>query len=115
MTGAVAVRKKLETIIQEQGVVHADLRLPKTSRLIKVDEQRRMTISEGEPVLSLIDFDYAGMVGEVRYPPFRDPRFLWPTEAKSFGVLEFPSIISGTRLFSWQNPLSLAPMTNVLP
>ena len=57
-----AVRKKLEQIIaclQERGMVHADLR-PKNI-MVKVDEQRRMTMSEGEPVLSLIDFDWAGM------------------------------------------------------
>jgi hypothetical protein len=80
-----AVRSKLERIIallQEKRMVHADLR-PKNI-MVKVDGQHRMIMSKDEPVLSLIDFDWAGMVGEVRYPPFLNPRVPWPEGAGGY-------------------------------
>ena len=79
-----AVRKKLDTIIsclQEQKMVHADLR-PKNI-MVQVDGQRRMT--KDEPVLSVIDFDWSGTVGDARYPPFLNPEVPWPPEAKGYG------------------------------
>jgi len=80
-----AVRKKLEKIIdslQDKKMVHADLR-PKNI-MIQVDKDRHITMSENEPVLSLIDFDWAGTVGEARYPPFLNHRIRWPTGAKGY-------------------------------
>ena len=52
--------------------------------MVKVDEQRRITMSEGEPVLQLIDFDWAGKVGEVCYPPFLNPSIPWPEGAEAY-------------------------------
>ena len=80
-----AVRKRLEEIVdclQTQQMVHTDLR-PKNI-LVKVDEHRRVTMAEGKPVLSLIDFDWSGLVGEARYPPFLNPRIPWPTKTKGY-------------------------------
>jgi len=85
-TMADAVRIKLEKIIdflQERRMVHADLR-PKNI-MVEVDEQRRMKMSENGPVLSLIDFDWAGIVNEVCYPPFLNPRIPWPPGAEAYG------------------------------
>jgi len=81
-----AVRKELEKIVdclQERGMVHADLR-PKNI-MAKVDEQHRITISEDEPILSVIDFDLAGMVDEACYPPFLNPQVPWPTGTEDYG------------------------------
>ena len=80
-----AVRKRLEEIVdylQVQQMVHADLR-PKNI-LVKVDEQCCVTMPKGEPVLSLIDFDWSGLVDEARYPPFLNPRISWPTKTKGY-------------------------------
>ena len=90
-----AVRGKLDEIIQalqEQNMVHADLR-PKNV-MVKVDEQGCMTT---EPVLSLIDFDWAGTVGEARYPPSLNHRIPWPTSAEAYGKVgrEDDSILLG--------------------
>ena len=85
---AAPVRKKLETVIdslQRQKMVHADFR-PKNI-MVKVDEQHRIAISASEPVLSLVDFDWAGTVGEACYPPFLNPRIPWPTGAKGYGKI----------------------------
>ena len=80
-----AVRKRLEEIVdclQTQRMVHADLR--PTNILVKVDGQCHVAMPEGKPVLSLIDFDWSGMVDEARYPPFLNPRIPWPTETKGY-------------------------------
>jgi serine/threonine protein kinase len=80
-----AVRSKLEQIIarlQEQGMVHADLR--PQNIMVKVDGQCHVTMPEREPILSLIDFDWAGMVGEARYPPLLNPKVPWPEGTKCF-------------------------------
>ena len=85
-TMASAVRKKLDTIIdflQEQRMVHADLR--PESIMIQVDGQRRMRVSEDGPVLSVIDFDWAGRVDEVCYPPSLNRRVPWPPGGKVYG------------------------------
>jgi hypothetical protein len=82
---AVPVRRKLDQILarlQGQGMVHADMR-PKNI-MVKVDGQGRLTMLKGEPVLSLIDFDWAGLVGKARYPPLLNPQVLWPEGAKCF-------------------------------
>ena len=83
---ATPVRKKIETIIdylQGQEMVHADLR-PKNI-MIQVDAQRHIVTSANEPVLSLIDFDWAGTVGEACYPPLLNPHIPWPTGTKAYG------------------------------
>ena len=41
-------------------------------------------MSGSEPVLSLIDFDWAGIVEEVCYPPFLNPRISWPVGAGAY-------------------------------
>ena len=77
-----AVRKKLEEIIdhlQKHNMVHADLR-PKNI-MVAVDGQRGMT---SELILKVIDFDWAGTVGEVRYPPLLNPHIQWPSGAKGY-------------------------------
>jgi hypothetical protein len=79
------VRNKLEVItdhLQTQQMVHADLR-PKNI-MVKVDEQRQMVMSGSEPVLLLIDFDWAGIVDEVRYPPFLNRCIPWPAGAEGY-------------------------------
>jgi len=80
-----AVRKKLEEIIdclQGQKMVHADMR-PKNI-MVNVDGQRGMVMSESKPVLKMIDFDWAGMVGEACYPPLLNPKIRWPSGAKGY-------------------------------
>jgi hypothetical protein len=79
------VRNGLEAIIghlQAQQMVHADLR-PKNV-MVKVDEQHRIVISGSEPFLSLVDFDWTGIVGEACYPPFLNPRIHWPEGAEAY-------------------------------
>ena len=79
------VRKKLEAIIghlQARQMVHADLR-PRNI-MVKVDGQRRMVTSGSEPVLSLIDFDWGGVVGEACYPPFLNHCIRWPAGAEGY-------------------------------
>ena len=80
-----AVRQKLEAIIdrlQSRKMVHADLR-PKNI-LVKVDERHRIVMSGREPVLTVIDFDWAGIVGEVCYPPLLNDRVPWPAGAEAY-------------------------------
>lgn len=80
-----AVRKKLERIIdllQEQRMVHVDLR--PNNVMVKVDGSGEMVMDEHGPIFSLIDFDCAGKVGEVRYPPFLNPAVPWPAGAKGY-------------------------------
>jgi hypothetical protein len=84
-TDETAVRKKLENIIdclQSNKMVHADLR-PKNI-MIKVDRKRGIIMAEGEPTLSVIDFDWAGPVDEACYPPLLNPKILWPAGAKAY-------------------------------
>lgn len=84
-TMAGAVRKKLDKIIdllQDQNMVHADLR-PKNI-MVQVDKHHQITMSETEPALSLVDFDWAGTVDEVSYPPCLNRQIPWPTAAKGF-------------------------------
>jgi hypothetical protein len=79
-----AVRKKLENIIdllQKQKMVHTDLR-PKNI-MIKVDGNRKI-MAKGGLSLSVIDFDWAGLVDEVCYPPFLNKKVLWPPGAKAY-------------------------------
>jgi hypothetical protein len=80
-----AVRNKLEEIIgclQSKEMVHADLR-PKNI-MIKVDRNRDISMAEGEPTLSVIDFDWGGLVGEACYPPFLNPKIPWPGGANAY-------------------------------
>jgi hypothetical protein len=85
-------RKKLEKIIdllQARNMVHVDLR-PKNI-MVKVDGKGDMVMDEreNEPILSMVDFDWSGTVGEVRYSPFLNPEIAWPTGAaalKKVGV-----------------------------
>jgi hypothetical protein len=85
---AAAVRKKLEKIIdllQKQKMVHVDLR-PKNI-MIKVDGNHKIIMAKGAkggPSLSVIDFDWAGLVDEVCYPPFLNKKVLWPPGAKAY-------------------------------
>lgn len=82
---ATPVRKKLDTIIdslQGQRMVHGDMR-PKNI-MVQVDEHRHMA---PEPVLSLIDFDWAGMVDEACYPPLLNTHIHWPTGAAPYGKI----------------------------
>ena len=79
------VRKRLDEIVdclQAERMVHADLR--STNILVKVDGQCQVAMAEGKPVLSIIDFDWSGLVDEARYPPFLNPRIPWPTETKGY-------------------------------
>ncbi|KAG8824328.1 hypothetical protein FRC18_010548 [Serendipita sp. 400] len=79
------VREKLEMIIkrlQKQKMVHADLR--PTNIMIKVDGKGDMMIDENEPILSVVDFDWAGRAGEVCYQPLLNPNVPWPTGAKAY-------------------------------
>lgn len=79
------VRKRLERIVdhlQAKKMVHVDLR-PKNI-MIKVDGNGDIIISEQEPILSMIDFDWAGTVDEVLYPPFLNPKVPWPPGAKAY-------------------------------
>jgi hypothetical protein len=80
-----AVRKKLEEIVdllQGQKMVHTDLR-PKNI-MVKVDKDGDIVMSEDKPILSLIDFDWSGMVDDVHYPPFLNPTLPWPTGVKAY-------------------------------
>ncbi|PVG00116.1 hypothetical protein CPB86DRAFT_782982 [Serendipita vermifera] len=84
-TKAGAIRKKLEKVIkslQEQGMVHADLR--PTNIMVKVDGNDDILMREEEPILHVVDFDWAGNVGDVCYPPFLNPNVLWPSGAKAY-------------------------------
>ncbi|CAG8667674.1 15633_t:CDS:2, partial [Acaulospora colombiana] len=70
-----AVRKKLEGIIgvlQDQKMVHADLR--PTNIMMKVDGNYHIMMHKDEPILRVIDFDWAGKANEARYPPFLNPK-----------------------------------------
>jgi hypothetical protein len=81
---AAAVRKKLEHIIkvlEMQKMVHADLR--SMNVMIQVDGKGNIIFNDG-PVLSVIDFDWSGKVGEVCYPPFLNPSIRWPEGIKSY-------------------------------
>ena len=83
---AVSVRKKIETIIdhlQGQEMAHADLR-PKNI-MIQVDAPRHILTTANGPVLSVIDFDWAGTVNEACYPPFLNHHIPWLTGAKAYG------------------------------
>jgi hypothetical protein len=80
-----AVRRKLESIIkllQKSKMVHADLR--PTNVMIKVDGKGHIILSKGVPILSVIDFDWAGTVGEACYPPFLNRKVPWPEGAKAY-------------------------------
>jgi hypothetical protein len=84
-TNEAAVRTKLERIIdrlQSNRMVHADLR-PKNI-MIKVGPNRDIVMAEDEPILSVIDFDWGGLVGEVCYPPLLNKKIPWPTGAKAY-------------------------------
>jgi len=84
-TMADVVKMKLEKtidILQQQKMVHADLR-PKNI-MVGVDGQGHMKMHENEPALSFVNFDWAGMVGEACYPPFLNPQIHWPEGAKAF-------------------------------
>ena len=84
-TNGKAVRTKLEIIIdhlQSNRMVHTDLR-PKNI-MIKVDRNRDIIMAGDEPTLSVIDFDWGGLVGDVCYPPFLNPKIPWPTGAKAY-------------------------------
>ncbi|PVF91267.1 hypothetical protein CPB86DRAFT_745831, partial [Serendipita vermifera] len=61
-------RCEIITLLQGQKMVHVDLR-PKNI-MVKVDENGDMVMSGDEPILSVIDFDWSGIVGDVRYSPF---------------------------------------------
>jgi len=41
-------------------------------------------MSESKPVLKMIDFDWAGMVGEACYPPLLNPKITWSSGAKGY-------------------------------
>jgi hypothetical protein len=84
-TNAAAVRQKLEEILsllQSQKMVHADFRA--VNIMVKVDMNGDIVITEEGPVLSVIDFDWAGTAGQVCYPPFLNPSIPWPTGAKPY-------------------------------
>jgi len=74
--------KKTIDVLKKQKMVHADLR-PKNI-MVEVDGQGHMKMHENKPTLSFIDFDWAGMVGKARYPPFLNPQIPWPEGAKAF-------------------------------
>ncbi|PVG00642.1 hypothetical protein CPB86DRAFT_700905 [Serendipita vermifera] len=79
------VRTKLENIIellQRRKMVHADLR-PRNI-MVKVDGSRDIILHENQPLLYVVDFDWAGMVGEARYPPFLNPKVPWPTRTEAY-------------------------------
>jgi hypothetical protein len=80
-----AIRRKLEKIVgllQEQKMVHGDLR-PK-NMMIKVDQTGEIVMFEGEPFLLIVDFDWSGRAGEVRYPPFLNQKIPWPAGAEAY-------------------------------
>ena len=86
MGGAVLKRlQEIVSLLQGERMVHVDLR-PKNI-MVKVDEQRRISMSDGKPVLSLIDFDCAGKVGDARYQPFLNPKIRWPEGAAAYEIV----------------------------
>jgi hypothetical protein len=97
------VRKRLDEIVkllQDEAMVHADFR--PWNVMAKVDGNGDMMVNENGPIFSVIDFDWAGKVGEVCYPPFLNPRIPWPPGAKALRRLErttmpLSSTVGGTR------------------
>ena len=74
-TGSLAQQlKDAVNVLHEGGYVYGDLR-----------GQNIMVTNEGK--VKLIDFDWAGRVGEARYPPFLST-IDWPHGVEAFGTIE---------------------------
>jgi serine/threonine protein kinase len=62
------------TVLHENGLVFGDLRPP------------NVMITKEKKVM-LIDFDWAGEVGQVRYPHLLSPAVMWPKSAQPLGPI----------------------------
>ncbi|PVF91765.1 hypothetical protein CPB86DRAFT_878326 [Serendipita vermifera] len=79
------VRRKLNSIVellQDDKMVHDDIR-PKNI-MIKVDQTGKIVMGKDGPALYMVDFDWSGKVGKVRYPPFLDHEISWPAGPEAF-------------------------------
>jgi serine/threonine protein kinase len=63
---------KLLEVMSKAGIVHGDLR---PNNIMIRDNQ-----GEAEPQLRVVDFDWAGTSGEVKYPLRRNETIPWPDE-----------------------------------
>ncbi|VDC02970.1 unnamed protein product [Peniophora sp. CBMAI 1063] len=61
-------------VLRREGLVHGDLRAPN----IMVDQDKK---------LKIIDFDWAGKDGQVRYPYEISPKIAWHPEVKEFAPI----------------------------
>ncbi|KAF4571739.1 hypothetical protein EYR40_008263 [Pleurotus pulmonarius] len=71
--------ERILSILKEAAVVHGDLRA--NNIMIKLDGQQPALLSSDGVAVKVIDFDWAGDAGVVRYPAFRNqdiPDIQWP-------------------------------------
>lgn len=67
------------SILQDATMVHGDLRA--NNIMIKLDGQQPVLLDSDRVVVKVVDFDWAGEAGVVRYPASRNqdiPGILWP-------------------------------------
>ncbi|PCH36995.1 hypothetical protein WOLCODRAFT_168126 [Wolfiporia cocos MD-104 SS10] len=67
--------KQVRELLDEKGFVHGDLR---SSNIM-------VRIVDGKPEVKVIDFDWAGEAGKVRYPAVRNETIGWP--GKAYGLI----------------------------
>jgi hypothetical protein len=75
----VGIKTALDQILEimaAEGVVHGDLRSP--NFMIKVRDNRPEVGDDGKYYIQVIDFDWAGESGKVRYPLYRNSQVTWP-------------------------------------
>jgi len=75
----VGIKRVLDQILEimaAEGVVHGDLRSP--NFMIKVRDNRPEVGDDGKYYIQVIDFDWAGESGNVRYPLSRNSQLTWP-------------------------------------
>jgi hypothetical protein len=66
---------QVQTVLEESGFVHGDLRAP------------NVCIQEKTETVFIVDFDWAGKAGEVYYPVVLNPNVTWPRGAKIGGEI----------------------------
>lgn len=94
-------------VLKKSKFVHGDLRPNNIFISIKVTNpedciiQSRPHSKPPLPYLKVIDFDWAGVAGEVKYPPHRNPDVEWPGKSGGFILADHDKIMIDSWLSKW--------------